>query len=185
MRAVPSPLPACTQDQEMILAFMFKTPSARMLPQRVGTNEVAIKINQHGTALQLNAISPIAKNLSVLFFFSHQTGVQLLLAILPHAVQSKFVSVRISREHRQWQLLQRSQPKKRPPLGVTIGTSGVLTSYPPKLTESISTATDFVFPQREPRKGINAVVIAVAAVVCLFVGIVLRLREGGNLGARD
>lgn len=68
---------------------------------------------------------------------------------------------------------------------VTIGTSGVLTSYPPKLTESISTATGFVFPQREPRKGTNTVVIAVAAVVCLFVVIVLRLREGGNLGARD
>jgi len=41
-------------------------------------------------------------------------------------------------------------------------------------------------PQREPRNGTNPVVIAVAAMECLFVGIVLRLREeGGTLGVGE
>lgn len=141
MRAVPSPLDSLHPRSRDDVGFHVRNSRSKNAVPASRDKEVAIKTDQHGAALQLNAISPIAKNLPTSFpppikpkcnFFLPSS----LMSFNPNSF------LRVSQESTSNGEFYKGLNQRNDHLyGVTTGASGVFSLYPPKLTETISTTT--------------------------------------------
>jgi hypothetical protein len=159
VRAVPSPLDSLHPRSRDDVGFHVRNSRSKNAVPASRDKEVAIKTDQHGAALKLNAISPIAKNLPT-SFPPNRSATSSCRPLSCLSTQIRFCGY-LKRAQAMGNFTRVSTKETT----TSMGSQRVLRAYSPCTRLSLPKRYR---PQQEPRKGTNPVAIAVAAIVCLF-----------------